>query len=133
MTIRRETLLRARRMPDDCIFTLSLTFDPTRAAEGITFTEFYDYGPTGADDAGREYGYSVHAPYGALGTLAEAYAPGADGPAEDRLLNAFKALVVEGVLADGLRAQACTSVVLRGFIEAGVEATTSDWFWVNSD
>ncbi|HEY3507649.1 hypothetical protein [Kribbella sp. NPDC051137] len=127
----RETLLRVHRQPGDCIFTLSLTIDPDRAAEGITFTEFYDYGPSG-DDPGREYGYGVHAPYDALEALADAYNPG-DGPAQDRLISAFRDLVAAGVLGDGKALQVNQDVVLRGFEAAGVPVTTDTWVWLNSD
>ena len=128
----RETLLKVHRNGNDCIFTLSLTFDPKAGDKGITFTEFYDYGPMGYDP-GREYGYSVHAPYDALDTLADAYAPGTDGPAQDRLATAFKSLVTQGILGDGMTLQANQALVLQAFEAAGVEATTSVWSWVNSD
>ncbi|MEU4291702.1 hypothetical protein AB0E63_26030 [Kribbella sp. NPDC026596] len=128
----RETLLKVRRAGNDCIFTLSLTFDPKEGDKGITFTEFYDYLPIG-EDPGREYGYSVHAPYDALDTLANAYAPGVDGPAQDRLVGAFKSLVTQGVLADGMALEANQELVLHGFEAAGVESTTSVWSWINSD
>jgi len=128
----RETLLKVHRQSNDCIFTLSLTIDPEQGDKGITFTEFYDYGPRG-DDPGREYGYSVHAPYDALRVLADAYAPGTEGSAQDRLVDAFKRLVTQGVLADGLALKANQEFVFRGFETAGVDATTSIWTWFNSD
>ncbi|MGW7686274.1 hypothetical protein ACWGID_36355 [Kribbella sp. NPDC054772] len=128
----RETLLRVHRQPSDCIFTLSLTIDPADRAKGITFTEFYDYGPSG-DDPGREYGYSVHAPYDALDTLANAYAPGTDGPTQDRLVNAFKDLVATGQLGDQRVLKANQQAVLQGFETAGVPATPDVWVWLNSD
>ncbi|MFF0344303.1 hypothetical protein [Kribbella sp. NPDC004875] len=128
----RETLLRVHRQPNDCIFTLSLTIDPADRDKGITFTEFYDYGPSG-DDPGREYGYSVHAPYDALDTLANAYAPGTQGPAQDRLVNAFKDLVATGELGDQRVLKANQETVLRGFEAAGVTATPDVWVWLNSD
>ncbi|GAA1577257.1 hypothetical protein GCM10009804_37320 [Kribbella hippodromi] len=127
----RETLLRVHR-PNDCIFTLTLTIDPDARDKGILFTEFYDYGPSG-DDPGREYGYSVHAPYAALEVLADAYAPGADGPAPERLINAFKDLVATGVLGDGMALKTNQAIVLRDFQAAGIDATPDVWVWLNSD
>ncbi|GAA2839979.1 hypothetical protein [Kribbella solani] len=127
----RETLLRVHR-PNDCIFTLTLTIDPDARAKGILFTEFYDYGPSG-DDPGREYGYSVHAPYADLDVLADAYAPGTAGPAPERLIGAFKDLVAAGVLGDGMALKANQAVVLRDFRAAGVDATPDVWVWLNSD
>ncbi|MEV5965783.1 hypothetical protein AB0L70_28710 [Kribbella sp. NPDC051952] len=128
MTVRREELLRVHRMPSDCIFKLTLTID----ADRITFTEFYDYGPRG-DDPGREYGYSVHAPYDALDQLADVYAPGTEGPAADRLVRAFNHLITEGVLGDGRGLKINQTKVFEGFEAAGVEPTTSVWSWINSD
>jgi hypothetical protein len=128
----RETLLHVHRDRSDCFFTLSLTFDPKDAEKGITFTEFYDYGAIG-DDPGREYGYSVHAPYDALETLADAYAPDVSGSAQDRLIAAFKSLVAEDVLGDGRALEANQELVQQGFEAAGVATTTSTWSWINSD
>ncbi|MFF0269452.1 hypothetical protein [Kribbella sp. NPDC004536] len=125
---RRETLLRVHR-PNDCIFTLSLTIDP---AKDIMFTEFYDYGPSG-DDPGREYGYSVHAPYDALKTLADAYAPGSEGPAKDRLIDAFKHLIASGELGDHLPLKTNQELVQRAFEAAGVMTAADTWVWHNSE
>ncbi|HZX07782.1 hypothetical protein, partial [Kribbella sp.] len=127
----RETLLRVHR-PNDCIFTLSLTLDPDARDKGITFTEFYDYGPSG-DDPGREYGYSVQAPYAALDVLADTYAPGMTGTARERLIGAFRDLVAKGVLGDGKALQANRDLVLRDFTAAGVEAVEDVWVWFNSE
>jgi hypothetical protein len=126
---RRETLLEVRR-DDHCVFTLTLVLDPDGGDKGITFTEFYDY-PRLGDDPGREYGYSVHAPYDALDALADFYAPDADGTAADRLVEALRTLVREGVLGDRLRLKGNQHRVLEGFEVAGVDATTSVWSWIN--
>ncbi|TCO46996.1 hypothetical protein EV646_106235 [Kribbella antiqua] len=125
----RETLLRVQR-DDGCIFTLTLTLDPEGGERGITFTEFYDYGPLG-DDPGREYGYSVHAPYDALDALADFYAKDAAGSAADRLVEALQTLVREGVLGDRLALKGNQHRVLEGFELAGVAPTTSVWSWIN--
>ncbi|WP_405056254.1 hypothetical protein OG474_26370 [Kribbella sp. NBC_01505] len=126
----RATLLRVHR-ESDCIFKLTLLVDPERGAEGIVFTEFYDYGPLG-DDPGREYGYSVQAPYAVLDVLADAYSPGIAGPARQRLAGGLATLVDEGVLGDGLALKGNQEKVLAGFQAAGVPAKTSTWFWMNS-
>jgi hypothetical protein len=123
---RRETLLRVHR-ENGCIFTLTLLLDPEGGDRGITFTEFYDYGPA-SDDPGREYGYSVHAPYDALETLADHYAPDADGTPADRLVEALKVVVQDG---DRLGLKGSQRRVLEGFEVAGVPATTSVWSWIN--
>ncbi|MGW1343077.1 hypothetical protein ACWCOV_18640 [Kribbella sp. NPDC002412] len=123
---RRETLLRVERA-NGCIFTLTLTLDPEGGERGITFTEFYDYGPLG-DDPGREYGYSVHAPYDALDALADHYAPGVPGSAADRLVDSLRALLSDG---DRLGLKGNQHRVLEGFELAGVAATTSVWSWIN--
>ncbi|MFG1814975.1 hypothetical protein ACGFIF_14495 [Kribbella sp. NPDC049174] len=123
---RRETLLRVHR-DNGCIFTLTLTLDPEGGDRGITFTEFYDYGPLG-DDPGREYGYSVHAPYDAMETLADHYALDAPGSAADRLVEALRTLVQDG---DRLGLKGNQHRVLEGFEVAGVPATTSVWSWIN--
>jgi hypothetical protein len=123
---RRETLLRVHR-PDGCLFTLTLILDPEGGERGITFTEFYDYGPLG-DDPGREYGYSVHAPYDALDTLADHYAPDAKGTPADRLVEALRTALHDG---DRLGLKGCQRRVLEGFQVAGVAATTSVWSWIN--
>ncbi|WP_433166629.1 hypothetical protein [Kribbella sp. CA-247076] len=123
---RRETLLRVHR-ENGCIFTLTLILDPSGGDRGITFTEFYDYGPRG-DDPGREYGYSVHAPYDALDVLADHYAPDAAGPAEDRLVAALRTALHDG---DRLTLKGNQHRVLEGFEAAGVPATTSVWSWIN--
>jgi hypothetical protein len=127
-----ETLLSVHRADRGCIFTLTLVLDPEAGDKGITFTEFYDYGPRG-DDPGREYGYSVHALYDALGVLADAYAPGTDGTPAERLAGAFKAMVQAGVLGDDMPLKANRQRVSQGFAAAGVSATTSSWSWFNSD
>jgi hypothetical protein len=127
----RATLLRVHR-ESDCIFTLTLVIDPERGAEGITFTEFYDYGPI-EDDPGREYGYSVQAPYAVLDVLADAYSPGIAGPARERLAGGLATLVDDGVLGNGLPLQGNQAKVLAGFQAAGAPAKTSTWFWMNSD
>jgi hypothetical protein len=126
---RRETLLRVHRQ-NHCVFTLTLVIDPEGGDKGVTFTEFYDYGPLG-DDPGREYGYSVHAPYDALDALADFYARDADGTAADRLVEALRTLVREGVLGDRLALKGNQHRVLEGFELAGVAATTSVWSWIN--
>ena len=125
----RETLLEVHR-DNGCIFTLTLILDPEGGDKGVTFTEFYDYGPLG-DDPGREYGYSVHAPYDALDTLADFYARDVDGTAADRLAEALRTLVREGVLGDRLGIKGNQRRVLEGFEVAGVPATTSVWSWIN--
>ncbi|MFK4087713.1 hypothetical protein ACI2LF_26620 [Kribbella sp. NPDC020789] len=127
----RATLLRVHR-ESDCIFKLILVIDPERGSEGIVFTEFYDYGPLG-DDPGREYGYSVQAPYAVLDVLADAYSPGIAGPARERLAGGLATLVDEGVLGDGMALKVNQAKVLAGFQAAGVPVTTSTWFWMNSD
>ncbi|GAA0627855.1 hypothetical protein HPO96_36565 [Kribbella sandramycini] len=126
----RATLLRADR-PSDCLFRLTLLVDPSRGAEGVVFTEFYDYAPLGTDP-GREYGYSVNAPYDALDVLADAYSPG-DGPARERLADGLATLVMQGVLGNNLPLKGNQAKVLEGFLAAGVTATKSNWFWMNSD
>jgi hypothetical protein len=123
---RRETLLRVHR-DNGCIFTLTLILDPEGGERGITFTEFYDYGPSG-DDPGREYGYSVHAPYDALDTLADYYARDAPGSAADRLVEALRTLLQDG---DRLGLKGSQRRVLEGFQVAGVAATTSVWSWIH--
>jgi hypothetical protein len=128
----RETLLRVYRQPNDCTFTLSLTIDPEGGDKGIVFSEFYEYLPRG-DDPGREYAYGVQAPYDALEALANAYAPGTDGPPQDRLVSAFKSLVATGELGDGMALKANRELVLRSFEAAGVPATPDVWVWHNSD
>jgi hypothetical protein len=128
----RETLLKVHRERNDCLFTLTLALDPDRGDQGVTFTEFYDYGPLG-DDPGREYGYNVHAPYAALPVLADAYAPTSSGSPADRLIAAFHHLIGQGQLGDGQPLQANQEYVLTGFRQAGVPATTSTWSWINSD
>ncbi|TDD58406.1 hypothetical protein E1263_19505 [Kribbella antibiotica] len=127
----RATLLRVHR-ESDCVFTLTLLIDPDRGAEGIVFTEFYDYGPLG-DDPGREYGYSVQAPYAVLDILADAYSPGIAGPARERLAGALATLVDQGVLGDGLALKENQARVLTGFQTAGVPAKANTWFWMNSE
>jgi hypothetical protein len=127
----QATLLRVHR-ESDCIFKLTLTIDPERGAKGIVFTEFYDYGPLG-DDPGREYGYSVLAPYADLDVRADAYPPGIAGPARERLAGGLATLVDDGVLGDGLALKGNQEKVLAGFLAAGVPATTDIWFWMNSD
>ncbi|TDD16270.1 hypothetical protein E1218_30095 [Kribbella turkmenica] len=123
---RRETLLRVRR-ENSCVFTLTLILDPDGGERGITFTEFYDYGPLG-DDPGREYGYSVHAPYDTLDALANHYAPDAPGPAADRLAEGLRTALHDG---DRLGLKGSQHRVLEGFELAGVPATTSIWSWIN--
>jgi hypothetical protein len=123
---RRETLLRVHR-DNGCTFTLTLILDPDGGDRGITFTEFYDYGPSG-DDPGREYGYSVHAPYDALDVLANHYAPDAAGPADDRLVDALRTALHDG---DRLGLKGNQRRVFEGFQVAGVEPTTSVWSWIN--
>jgi hypothetical protein len=49
------------------------------------------------------------------------------------LASAFKSLVTQGILGDGMTLQANQALVLQAFEAAGVEATTSVWSWVNSD
>lgn len=127
----RETLLNVYRDRTGCTFTLTLVLDPEAGDKGITFTEFYDYWPRD-DDPGREYGYSVHAPYDALELLADAYAPATDGTPPERLADAFKAMVGAGVLGDGMPLKANRQRVLQDFESAGVTATTSGWSWFNS-
>ena len=81
----------------------------------------------------EEYGYSVQAPYDVLGVLADAYSPGTDGDARERLARGLAALVSAGVLGDGLALKENQAAVLAGFQAAGVPAKTSTWFWMNSD
>jgi hypothetical protein len=123
---RRETLLRVHR-DNGCIFTLTLILDPEGGEHGVTFTEFYDYLPSG-DDPGREYGYSVHAPYDALDILADYYARDAPGSAADRLTEALRTLLQDG---DRLGLKGSQRRVLEGFQVAGVAATTSVWSWIH--
>ncbi|MEV8375677.1 hypothetical protein AB0P21_23275 [Kribbella sp. NPDC056861] len=128
----RETLLKVHRERNGCLFTLTVAIEPDRGDQAVTFTEFYDYGPLG-DDPGREYGYSVHAPYAALPLLADAYAPTSSGSPEHRLISAFRLLIEQGQLGDGQPLQANQQSVLTWFQQAGVAATTSTWSWINSD
>jgi len=136
MAARRETVFRVHRQPGDCIFTLWLTVDGQGGDKGISFTEFYDYGPLG-DDPGREYGYTAYGPYSALGTLV-GFLEGRlgwarEGSLEDRLVACFAEFVVRGELGDGQALKSNYARVLAWFEAAGVPAASDTWFWMNSD
>lgn len=132
----QTTLLRVHRQRNDCIFTLRVTLDPERGTEGIRFTEFYDYLPL-ADDPGREYGYTVHAPYESLLTLVAFFDRYLDrsrpGSPQSRLIDDLSALIERGELGDDLPLRENHLRVARWFEAAGVPADTETWTWVNSE
>lgn len=136
MAVRRETLLNVRRQPTDCIFKLLLTLDPEAGDRGVSFSEYYDYGPLG-DDAGREYAYTAYAPYSAMEALVaffEAHlGQGGQGAADGRLVDCFTRLVARGELADGPALKVNFEKVQEWFEAAGVPAASDTWFWMNSD
>lgn len=132
----QTTLLRVHRRRNDCLFTLRVTLDPERGAEGIRFTEFYDYLPL-ADDPGREYGYTVHAPYAALLTIVnffdEHLGRTHPGSPQARLIESFSEVISRGELGDNLALRENHLQVARWFAAAGVPSDTETWNWVNSD
>ncbi len=135
----QTTLLRVHRQRNDCVFSLRVTLDPERGAEGIRFTEFYDYLPL-ADDPGREYGYTVHAPYESLPALVaflDDYL-GQSGETDaaslqTRLIDSLSTLIARGELGDSLPLRENHLRVARWFEAAGVPADTETWSWINSD
>ncbi|MDT5013904.1 MAG: hypothetical protein QOD39_64 [Mycobacterium sp.] len=136
MAARRETLLSVHRQPTDCIFKLLLTLDPDGGDRGVSFSEYYDYGPLG-DDAGREYAYTAYAPYSALEALVGFFeglvGEVGEGAADGRLVDCFTRLVARGELADGTVLKGNFEKVLAWFEAAGVPAASDTWFWMNSD
>jgi hypothetical protein len=132
----QTTLLRVHRQRNDCIFTLRVTLDPERGPEGIRFTEFYDYLPL-ADDPGREYGYTVHAPYESLLTLVDFFdrhlERSSHGSPQSRLIDDLSALISRGELGDALPLRENHLRVATWFETAGVPVDTETWTWVNSD
>ena len=132
----QTTLLRVHRQRNDCVFSLRVTLDPERGTEGIRFTEFYDYLPL-ADDPGREYGYTVHAPYESLATLVDFLddylGRSGTGSPQARLIDSFGALISRGELGDDLPLRENHLQVARWFEAAGVPADTETWSWINSD
>ncbi|GAA1615971.1 hypothetical protein GCM10009789_82530 [Kribbella sancticallisti] len=132
----QTTLLKVHRRRNDCVFSLRVTLDPERGDEGIRFTEFYDYLPL-ADDPGREYGYTVHAPYDALPRLVdfleESTGSNPAGSLQTRLIDCFAALIAEGELGDGLPLRENHLRVAGWFEAAGVPADTETWSWINSE
>jgi hypothetical protein len=132
----QTTLLRVHRQRNDCVFSLRVTLDPERGAEGIRFTEFYDYLPL-ADDPGREYGYTVHAPYESLPALVDFLddhlGQTGTGSPQSRLIESFSTLISRGELGDNLPLRENHLRVARWFEAAGVPADTETWSWINSE
>jgi hypothetical protein len=90
-----------------------------------------------ADDPGREYGYTVHAPYEALPRLVEFFARRAGnssaGSLQVRLIDCLAALIADGELGDDLPLRENHLRVAAWFEAAGVPAATDTWSWINSD
>ena len=132
----KTTLLKVHRQRNDCIFALRMTFDPERGAEGIRFTESYDYLPL-ADDPGREYTYTVQAPYDCLPALIAYFdqrlGRTSTGSPQARLIDCFTALITRGDLGDNLPLRENHLRVGTWFEAAGAPTTTDTWSWLNSD
>lgn len=132
----KTTLLKVHRQRNDCIFALRMTFDPERGAEGIRFTESYDYLPL-ADDPGREYAYTVHAPYDCLPALITYFdqrlGRTSTGSPQARLIDCFTSLITRGDLGDNLPLRENHLRVATWFEAAGAPTTTDTWSWLNSD
>ena len=132
----KTTLLEVHRQRNDCIFALRMTFDPERGAEGIRFTESYDYLPL-ADDPGREYTYTVQAPYDCLPALIAYFdqrlGRTSTGSPQARLIDCFTALITRGDLGDNLPLRENHLRVGTWFEAAGAPTTTDTWSWLNSD
>jgi hypothetical protein len=131
---RTERLRWVHRTASDCIYELSLTMDVAADSNaGVVFRERYEYLPT-AGDAGREYSYLVSAPYDALAALVT-YLETEPGPGnlEERLARCFHERVRTGDLHADLGLEQARDLVAQWFREAGVNATTDDSHWFNSD
>ncbi|ADB30765.1 hypothetical protein Kfla_1670 [Kribbella flavida DSM 17836] len=133
---RRELLLEVRRTRNDCVFGLRLTLDAQRGERGIAFAESYDYLPL-PGDPGREYIYSVYAPYDALGPLTAYFeqllGQTFDGTPADRFVACFHALVAAGELGDNLALQENHRRVATWCEAAGIPAESETFSWINSD
>jgi hypothetical protein len=131
---RTEQILKLYRLGTDCLFELVLTMDASAPGNsGIEFREKYEYLPQ-AGDAGREYSYSVTAPYTSLPALvADLETSPGEGDLEERLTRCLKHLVQTGELAGDLDREVARDRVAARFVHAGVPAITDSSSWINSD